>query len=80
MPTAKRPQERPQLSPLVLAGRTMRMMREAHHITLRDMAGRVGISASHLSRIESGERAAGEELTDRICQVIADMPAPERAS
>lgn len=59
----------------------MRMMREAHHVGLREMAGLVGISPSHLSRIESGERAAGADLTDRICQVIARLPAPtEEAS
>lgn len=55
------------------------MMREAHHIGLRELASLVGISPSHLSRIEGGERAAGGELTDRICAVIANLPA-ERAS
>jgi len=59
----------------------MRMMREAHHIRLREMAGLVGMSPSLLSRIESGERAAGAELADRICQDIASLPAPtEEAS
>lgn len=80
MPTAKSPQETPQVSPLVLAGRTMRMMREAHHIGLREMAGLVGISPSHLSRIESGQRAAGDDLTKRITDIIGELPAPERAS
>lgn len=79
MPTAKAPQNEPPSSPQVLAGRTLRMMREAHHIGLRELASLVGISPSHLSRIEGGERAAGGELTDRICAVIANLPA-ERAS
>jgi transcriptional regulator with XRE-family HTH domain len=58
----------------------MRMMREAHGVGLREMAGLVGISPSHLSRVESGERAAGASLTDRICKVVVELPAPERAS
>lgn len=58
----------------------MRMMREAHEVSLREMAAKVGISPSHLSRVESGERAAGVDLTERICDVIADLPTPEKAS
>lgn len=58
----------------------MRMMREAHSIRLTHLAKQVGISASHLSRVESGERAASPELTDRICKAIAELPAPERSA
>lgn len=79
MPAAKSPQLTPQPSPAVLAGRTLRMMRKAHGVNLRDMAERVGISASHLSRVESGERPASPGLTDRICDEIAKLPAPEVA-
>lgn len=53
------------------------MMRRAHGVTLRAMAERVGISESHLSRVESGERPATAELTERICSEIAQLPAPE---
>lgn len=56
------------------------MMREAHRVGLRELAGRVGISPSHLSRVESGERAAGADLTDRICAVIAELPEPSKES
>lgn len=70
----------PLATPRQLVGRTMRMMREAHHVGLREMAAIVGISPSHLSRVESGERGAGEELTDRICEVIAQLPAPEQSA
>jgi transcriptional regulator with XRE-family HTH domain len=80
MTSAKPPQNLPQITPQVLAGRTMRMMRQAHRVGLREMAGLVGISPSHLSRVEKGERAAGPELTDRICQVIAELPSPSRES
>lgn len=78
MAPAEPPQNVPQVSPQKLAGRTLRMMREAHEVGLREMAEKVSISPSHLSRVESGERAAGAELTERICDVIAQLPTPER--
>lgn len=78
MPTANPPQNTAKVSPQVLAGRTLRMMRETHHIGLRELSGLVGISPSHLSRVESGERAAGPDLTDRICDVIANLPPPAK--
>lgn len=53
------------------------MMRQAHKVNLREMAERVGISASHLSRVESGERPASADLTARICDEIAKLPAPK---
>lgn len=53
------------------------MMRQAHRVNLRKMAERVGVSASHLSRVESGERPATAELTARICDEIAKLPAPK---
>jgi transcriptional regulator with XRE-family HTH domain len=56
------------------------MMREAHQVGLREMAGLVGISPTHLSRVERGERIAGADLTDRICLVIAELPAPEQSA
>jgi len=80
MQTARAPQDRREVAPAVLAGRTLRMMREAHNVGLREMARLVGISPSHLSRVESGERSAGEDLTNRICDVIAELPAPERSA
>lgn len=76
MEAANPPQIHPQVTPQVLAGRTLRMMREAHRVGLREMAAKVGVSPSHLSRVESGERAAGADLTHRLCSVIAELPAP----
>jgi len=61
-------------APQVLAGRTLRMMRETHKVGLREMAALVGVSASHLSRVESGERPATGDLTARLCEVIASLP------
>jgi len=80
MPPANSPQSFHYLTPQSLAGRTLRMMREAHGVKLRELAELVGISPSHLSRVESGERAAGPDLTDRICSVIADLPTPTEKS
>ncbi len=80
MATAKTPQDLPRVAPQTLAGRTLRMMREAHNVGLRELANLVDISPSHLSRVESGQRAAGVELTERICDAIAQLPAPEKAS
>lgn len=80
MTPATSPQPVPQITPQVLAGRTLRMMREAHRVGLRELAGLVGISPSHLSRVESGERGAGADLTDRICSVIAELPPAEASA
>lgn len=80
MTTATSPQNGPQTAPQVLAGRTLRMMRETHRVTLREMADLVGVSASHLSRIESGERPATADLTARLCDVIAALPTGKEAS
>lgn len=64
----------------VRAGRTLRMMREAHGVSLRFIAAAVDVTPGHLSRVESGERPASDELTQRICDVIAMLPAPVEAS
>ncbi len=39
------------------------------------LAAKVGITAGHLSRIESGERRATPEVMQRICDTIAALPA-----
>lgn len=52
------------------------MMRQAHSVGVRELARLVGCSASHLSRVEAGERAASPELTERLLDAIADLPAP----
>lgn len=80
MAPATRPQDTPKVSPQILAGRTFRMMREVHGLTQGDLAQMVGISKSHLSRVESGERPAGADLTDRICTAIAQLPGVKAAS
>lgn len=52
------------------------MIRNSHGTSLRSLAASLGISASHLSRIESGERPATPDLMNRICAALATLPAP----
>lgn len=52
------------------------MMRNTHGVGLRALAEMVGISASHLSRVESGERQVSQSLVNRICDALAKLPAP----
>lgn len=80
MNTATSPQDRVSVAPQVLAGQTLRMMRKAHGASLRDIAAAAGVSPSHLSRVESGERPATGDLTARLCDVIANLPAPAQES
>lgn len=80
MNTATSPQDSVTVAPQVLAGRTLRMMREAHHASLRDVAAAAGVSPSHLSRVESGERPATADLTARLCAVIAELPTARESA
>jgi transcriptional regulator with XRE-family HTH domain len=76
MPLANIPQNESQPPGPVLAGRTLRMIRNTHGTSLRTVAAMVGISASHLSRVESGERPATPDLMNRICEALATLPEP----
>lgn len=58
----------------VLTGRTLRRMRESHGVSLRSCATMVGVSPSHLSRVESGYRLATPSLTQRINAALAGLP------
>lgn len=77
MPTAQQPQLASQLSPQALAGRTYRMIRRTHGMTLAQVAELVGITESHLSRIERGERAISPDLQKRFVEVYGSLPMPE---
>lgn len=79
MTPATSPQEAAQTPSRVLVGRTFRMMREAHNLGLRELAAMVGVSPSHLSRVEQGERSASPELYQRVIDTFAALPS-ERAS
>lgn len=80
MNTATSPQDNVTVAPQVLAGRTLRMMREAHHASLRAVAAAAGVSPSHLSRIESGERPATADVTARLCAAIAELPTARESA
>lgn len=54
------------------------MMREAHGVGVRELAAMVAISPSHLSRVEAGDRNMSLDTIERICDVIAQLPAPEQ--
>lgn len=57
-----------------LAGQTLRMMRKTHGLTLVELAVAVGVTSSHLSRVETGERVASEGLLLRIADHLATLP------
>jgi transcriptional regulator with XRE-family HTH domain len=52
------------------------MIRQVHGVSLRRLAKIIGISPSHLSRIEQGQRHVDRDLALRICQALAALPAP----
>lgn len=58
----------------------LRMLRKKHKVSLRYLGAQVGISASHLSRVESGQRPAPQDLVNRICAAIATLPVPDEDS
>lgn len=77
MPIANESQNGSQVAPHNLSGPTLRMMRNEHRVSLRELAALVGISASHLSRVESGERPVSPSLVERVCDAIATLPVAE---
>lgn len=63
-----------------MAGDTIRMLRKTHGINQRDLAALVGITTSHLSRVETGERPASPGLMTRIVAALASLPVKDQAS
>jgi transcriptional regulator with XRE-family HTH domain len=63
------------LTPGQLAGRTLRMMREAHGLSVREVARNTSTSASHLSRIERGQACGSDDLQDRLCDFYGTTTA-----
>lgn len=56
-------------------GMQLRVERVTAKLSVTDVAGAVDISIGHLSRIETGERTATEELVAQIRQAIASLRA-----
>lgn len=51
---------------MVQTDHPMRAWRDAHKITLARLAGTVGVTASHLSEIETGKNAPSLDLAVRL--------------
>jgi transcriptional regulator with XRE-family HTH domain len=49
------------------------MLRKTHGVSLSALAGMVGVTPGHLSRVESGERAASPGLDKRITEALAAL-------
>ena len=62
-------------TPAELAGRTLRMMRNAHGATVGELAGLAGCSPQHLSQVELGRRNASPALTQRLADALARLAA-----
>jgi predicted transcriptional regulator len=54
-------------------GQAMRARRERAHITLRDMAGRLGITPSYLSDMELGRRSWPKKHRDRFTTLLGSL-------
>jgi len=59
----------------VAVGRTLREMREARKMTARDLAGRAGISAAMVSRIEAGRVSASLKVLEQLAAALETPPA-----
>lgn len=55
-------------------GQRIRDRRAEVGMSLRDLAGRLGIDAGHLSRIERGMIGVGDSLRLRIADVLDSSP------
>lgn len=79
-------------SQILLVGQKIRQIRKSRHLTQADLAARIGVTQSDLSRMENGEYKVGLDTLFKILQVFelsmshffeepaaASDAAPERA-
>lgn len=52
------------------AGTAIKVMREAHGLTLRQLSALSGVSAAHLSRIERGLREPSPHTLSAVTQAL----------
>ena len=75
--------EPPRVDPLVL-GRRLRHLRRTSGATLSDVAGKVGVTASHLSLVENGHREPRLTLLTALAGAfgveVEDLLTPEAPS
>lgn len=72
---------------ILLVGQKIRQIRKSRHLTQSDLAGRIGVTQSDLSRMENGEYKVGLDTLFRILQVFEmsmsrffEEPAPAAAA
>ncbi len=81
----------PRASQILLVGQKIRQIRKSRHLTQADLASRIGVTQSDLSRMENGEYKVGLDTLFKILQVFevsmsnffeepeVAAPAPENA-
>jgi transcriptional regulator with XRE-family HTH domain len=60
----------PRPSQILLVGQKIRQIRKSRHLTQADLAGRIGVTQSDLSRMENGEYKVGLDTLFKILQVF----------
>ena len=60
----------PQNRQIRLVGQKIRQIRKSRHLTQADLAARIGVTQSDLSRMENGEYKVGLDALFRILQVF----------
>jgi transcriptional regulator with XRE-family HTH domain len=60
----------PRASQILLVGQKIRQIRKSRRLTQADLAARIGVTQSDLSRMENGEYKVGLDTLFRILQVF----------
>jgi transcriptional regulator with XRE-family HTH domain len=77
----------PRASQILLVGQKIRQIRKSRHLTQAELASRIGVTQSDLSRMENGEYKVGLDTLFKILQVFElsmshffEEPSPESAA
>lgn len=60
----------PRASQILLVGQKIRQIRKSRHLTQADLAARIGVTQSDLSRMENGEYKVGLDTLFKILHVF----------
>jgi transcriptional regulator with XRE-family HTH domain len=60
----------PRASQILLVGQKIRQIRKSRHLTQADLAARIGVTQSDLSRMENGEYKVGLDTLFKILMVF----------
>lgn len=55
-------------------GATLRRLRQKNHLGLKSAAPKVGISYTHLSRVENGQKKPSPGLIHQLCELYGEDP------